>query len=705
MPRKQSLLACWLALTLAALTSLSSAQTPPATEKKPVTDEYHGTPVIDPYRWLEDTTSAAVKKWFREQNRHTRNALAKLPARELIRRRLQELYENQSSYYDRLMLGQDRLFAVKDEVLITLSSVDKPDSERVLVDPEEALPGKNAMIDFFVPTFDDKLVAVCLSTQGAEEGTVYVYDTATGKKRAEVIPRVSTASGGSLAWKADNSGFYYTCHPLADKGPLADRNAYQQVYFHKLGTPIKEDKYVFGKDLPRLAGITLGPLDEKQVLIAVNLGTDIECEYYLLGDADKPKLLTRFADEVTACMLGLDGNLYCLSQHKAPRGQLVKVPLDKPDLAKAETVVPQGDGVLSDYLVTEKRIFVVDHVQGSYRLRVFDLKGKEQKPVPIKPLSNIRSILELDDERLLFQVESFLEPPAWMKFNPATGKVTRTPLSTTSPADFSDTEVVRETATSKDGTKVPLTILRRKGTKRDGSSPTLLYGYGGYGEHEGPSFDAARRIWLEQGGVWAVAHPRGDGEFGTDWHRAGKLIKKQNVFDDFLACAKHLIEQKYTSPEKLAVEGGSNGGLLVGAALTQQPELFRAAISRVGVYDMLRFEQEPNGTFSTTEFGSVKDREQFKTLLAYSPYHRVEDGKQYPAVFLLTGANDNRVLPWQTWKMAARLQASGSKQPVLLWTGVNAGHNIVQPGEELNRLADEYALLFDQLGVKYKPAR
>jgi prolyl oligopeptidase len=291
-----------------------------------------------------------------------------------------------------------------------------------------------------------------------------------------------------------------------------------------------------------------------------------------------------------------------------------------------------------------------------------------------------------------------------MTYEPAAGQPHSTKLAETSPADFSDAEVVREFATSKDGTKVPLNIIRRKGTKLDGKNPTRLYGYGGYGISLSPIFGVGRRIWLDQGGVYVVANLRGGGEFGEEWHKAGNLTRKQNVFDDFAACAQYLVKAGYTHPDKLAVEGASNGGLLMGAFLTQHPELARVVVSHVGIYDALRTELEPNGEFNITEFGTVKDADQFAALYAYSPYHHVVDGTRYPAVLLLTGDHDGRVNPFHSRKMIARLQAANhSKHPILLRTTSAAGHGMGTAFDEgIAEGADVYAFLFDQLGLKYK---
>jgi prolyl oligopeptidase len=301
----------------------------------------------------------------------------------------------------------------------------------------------------------------------------------------------------------------------------------------------------------------------------------------------------------------------------------------------------------------------------------------------------------------IFGNVSYVKPFAWFTYDPASKRVSRTALYMTSPVEFDDIEVVREFATSRDGTKVPLNILYKKGTKRDGRNPTLLYGYGGYGISLTPSFDVTRRIWFDAGGIYVTANLRGGGEYGEAWHKAGNLTHKQHVFDDFIAAAEHLIKRHYTNPSKLAVEGASNGGLLMGAFLTQRPDLARAVVARVGIYDMLRVELDPNGQFNVTEFGTVKNPEQFKALLAYSPFHHVRNGVKYPAVLLTTGANDGRVNPAQSRKMAARLQAAtASNLPILFYCTASAGHGIGSSlKDRIAEQADALSFLFDELGM------
>jgi prolyl oligopeptidase len=370
-------------------------------------------------------------------------------------------------------------------------------------------------------------------------------------------------------------------------------------------------------------------------------------------------------------------------------------------LAEAKVVVPEGDATIEGVDATQSRLYVSYMVGGPSELRVFDLSGKPLGTVPTQPVSTVGVGERLGGDDILVGSQSYVTAPAWYRYSAKTGRLEKTPLAGESKVRFDDAEVVREMAPSKDGTRVPLNILMKKGTKRDGSNPVLLYGYGGYGLSERPRFSVANRVWLDHGGILAVANLRGGGEFGEAWHKAGNLTHKQNVFDDMIGCAEHLIARHYTTPAKLAALGGSNGGLLMGAILVQRPDLFRAVVSRVGIYDMLRVELTPNGAFNVTEFGTVKDPAQLKALYAYSPYHHVKDGTAYPAVLLTTGEHDGRVDPYNSRKMAARLQAAtASGRPVLLRVSADTGHGIGTGLEKrIEESADSDAFLMSQLGM------
>lgn len=701
-----------MVLALPLLFASARAQQPPATPKKPVTDTYHGVSVVDPYRWLENGDDPAVQKWDREQNKYARAHLDKLPDLDPLRKRLTELNSATSADYFALLERGGKLFALKMQpprnqpFLITLASADEPKSEQIVVDPNKINAKGTTAIDFYVPSQDGRRVAVSLSEGGSEEGTVHVYDTASGKELGDAIPRVNGGTaGGSVAWNADSSGFWYTRYPRGSERPKEDLNFYQQIYFHKLGAPTAEDTYVLGKDFPRIAEIQLRTSpDGKHVLALVANGDGGEFAHYLLGPSGKWVQLTRFEDKITAAAFGQDQALYLLSRHGTPRGQILRMPLATPELKEAKSIVKESEAAIQGFVAADSRLYVGELVGGPSRLRVFDLHGEEQKAVPVPPVSTVGQVVRIAGDVVLFRGESYLQPPAWYRYDPAGGKVTKTALFRTSPADFSDCEVKRAFAVSKDGTKVPLNIIHQKGLQLSGDNPTILYGYGGYGVSLTPNFRVGRKVWLEQGGVYVIANLRGGGEYGEAWHHAGNLTHKQNVFDDFIACARYLIEHKYTSPKKLAIEGGSNGGLLMGAALTQQPELFRAVVCHVGVLDMLRVELHPNGAFNVTEYGTVKDRKQFEALHAYSPYHHVKGGTAYPSVLFLTGENDPRVDPANSRKMAARMQsASNSGQPVLLRVSFDSGHGIgTSLKERIAQEADVYAFLFEQLGMKYK---
>jgi prolyl oligopeptidase len=706
-------------LALVGAAQAPSLPPPPSTAKRPVTDVYHRVTVTDNYRWLEDWNDPAVKQWSAAENTRTREYLDHLPARAAIKERLRELITAGAARYFRLEYRGGILFAMKDQpprqqpFLVGMRSAEQPSAEKVVIDTNTI--GENIAIDFYVPSLDGKLVAASFSENGSENGTAYVFDVATGKKLSDRVPRVNFGTaGGSIAWKADGSGFYYTRYPQNNEHAAEDANFYQQVYFHKLGTDSREDTYVIGRDFPRIAEIQLRTSDDgRWLLAAVANGDGGQFAHYLMDSSGRWTQVTDFNDEISRVKLGSPGDdtLYLLSHKDAPRGKVMRLPLADAHGTKAREIVPQSPGSstdetasasITDFEPTPSRLYVLDVIGGPSRVRIFDHEGNQNSVLPLPPISSVREVLHTEGEGVLFRVSTYLQPSAWFQFDSATGQAARTALFETSPIKFEDAEVVREFAISKDGTRVPLNIIRRKGTALNGSNPTLLEGYGGYQISLSPFFlGSFGRVWLDRGGVYAIANLRGGGEYGEEWHKAGNLTHKQNVFDDFIACAQHLIDRQYSSPAHLAILGGSNGGLLMGAAFTQRPDLFRAVVSFVGIYDMLRVELDPNGAFNTTEFGTVKDPEQFKALYAYSPYHHVKDGSAYPAILFLTGENDHRVNPMQSRKMTARLQAA-SNHPVLLRTTSSAGHGIgTSLNEEIEQGADVFSFLFEQLGINY----
>jgi prolyl oligopeptidase len=483
---------------------------------------------------------------------------------------------------------------------------------------------------------------------------------------------------------------------------------YQQVYFHKIGTPSSADEYAIGKEFPRIAEIALqSSPDGRYILAAVANGDGGEFAHYILGPSGKWKQITNFADKISVAVIGPDSTIYMLSRLDAPRGKIIRLPLEDPELSKATTMVDTSGAAIQQFEPAASKLYVGDLVGGVAQVRIFDHDGTKSGMVPIMMVSSVWHLLHTTGDEILFNSETYVNPVAWYRFTPGMKEPTKTALFAKSPADFSDIQMRREFVKSKDGTKVPMTILLRKGTKLDGKNPTLLTAYGGYGISQTPLFNFTNRLWFDQGGIYSIANIRGGGEYGDDWHLNGNLTKKQNDYDDFYACAKNLIDRGYTSAEHLTIEGGSNGGLLMGVELTQHPELYRAVVSHSGIYDMLRVELAPNGEFNTTEYGSVKNPEQFKALYGYSPYHHVVDGKAYPAALFLSGANDGRVDPANSRKMVARLQAAnGSQFPILLRTSSSSGHGIGSAlSEIIAEQADVYSFLFDQLGVNYAPIK
>jgi len=689
------------------------AEQQPNTPKKPVATEYHGVTVEDPYQWLETDDNSQVKAWSDAQNQQTRKYLDSVSDRAAIEKQLQEWYAKTSPNYFSLVSRPGILFAMKFQppkqqpLLVTLASANDLKSEKVVLDPNVLDTKGTTAIDWFVPSLDGKYLAISLSKGGSEDGTLHFYETATGKSLSDTIAHVQyPTAGGSAAWNADGTGAFYTRFPRKGERPDADLNFYQQIYFHKLGTPDTEDTYSIGKDFPRIAEINLAAShDGKYILATVANGDGGDFAHYLLGPDGKWKQITQFSDQIKVARLGRDNALYLLSRADAPRGKILRLPLDVPELKNAAEIVASGEAVIEQIVPSTDALYVADLLGGPSQIRHFDLNGKNETTISTPQISAVQELLALEDGSLLFRDVSYTEPAAW--FHCLNGKTepVKTALRNTSPVSFADIEVHREFATSKDGTKIPLNILSRKGTKRDGQNPTLLYAYGGYGISMSPNFDFTRRLWFDRGGVYVVANIRGGGEFGEEWHKAGNLTKKQNVFDDFAGAAEYLIKETYTRPEKLAIQGGSNGGLLMGAMITQHPDLFRAVVSSVGIYDMLRVELAPNGAFNVTEFGTVKNPEQFNALYAYSPYHHVVDGTKYPAVLMMTGANDGRVAPYHSRKMTARLLAANkSDNPILLRTSSSAGHGIgTALSERIKQSADIYAFLFAQLGMLGRP--
>jgi prolyl oligopeptidase len=689
----------------------------PRAARKPVSDTYHGVEVVDPYRWLENRQDPDVKAWSEAQGAAARAWLDGLPSAAAIREQVASIVKARSPFWFGLVERPGGLFAEKldparqQPFLVRLPSASAPERERVLLDPNVLDASGATTIDWYVPSLDGKKVAISLSRRGTESGDVQVYDVATMKPLGEPIRRVhGGTAGGGLAWNADGTGFWYTRYPREGERPKADLDFFQQVWFHRLGTPESQDRKELGDELPRIAEVQLATKrDGKWVLAQVQNGDGGEFELWVRPTGKGGwRRVSGYADKAVRAAFGAGNELFLVSRKGAPRGQVLRLPLPPPagerPIDRATVVVPEGEGSIETVVPTRSRLYIEELVGGPSRLRMASLSGKPLGEVPILPVSTVGQVVRLQGDAILFQNTSYLEPVAWYEYDPSSGRASRTRLFQTSPVDLSGAEATRGWATSKDGTRVPVDVLRMKGTRPDGDRPTVLYGYGGYGISQTPSFSAARALWLRNGGIYAVAATRGGGEFGEAWHLAGNLTRKQNVFDDFIAAAEWLVKEGYTRPDRLAIVGGSNGGLLVNAVLTQRPELFRAVASLVGISDMLRVEATPNGAFNVTEFGTVKDPDQFKALHAYSPVHRVVDGTRYPAVLLTAGESDPRVDSWHAKKMAARLQeASASGRPVVLRLS-GWGHGMGSSRDEtIAQTADLWTFLFAELGVTFQP--
>ncbi len=687
-----------------------------------VSTTYHGVTVTEDYRWLEDATSERTKAWTAAQNAQTSAFLQSRPSYGAVRRRAEEIARAASVGWGRdsygTFEGPRRAGAAyvvlkreppkQQPVLVALDDLDDVSGARIVVDPNSLDETGATTIDWFVPSPDGQLVAVSLSSHGTELGTLHLFRIASSESVDVSIPRVNLGTmGGSLAWAGDSSGFWYTRGPAPGERPPEDLEFFQRVWHHAVGQPLDRDRAEDPGPLadPRIVehGLDASP-DGSWVMDRAQKGDGGEWQIFLRPqDGGQWWLLAGTADRCIDAVFGRDA-LYLLSRAGSPRGEVLRLPLaDGVTVAQAECIVPATDLTIEAVAATEARLWLLDIDGGPSGLRVCDPDGGNLARVEVPPVCAIESFGALDAHEVIYAVESFTRPRVWWRANDGAGP-RPTALADETPFDLSSYEVRREFATSADGTRVPMTLVSAPGAPRDGSAAALLTGYGGFGISLKPGFDLTRLLWLEQGGVLVVANLRGGGEYGEEWHHGGRLTVKQHVFDDFAACARHLVESGVTSTERLAIIGGSNGGLLMGATLTQQPELARVVVALVPVMDMLRAELHPNGAFVAPEFGTVQDREQFEALLAYSPYHNVRDGTAYPATLLTGGEFDPRVDAHHPKKMAARLQAAtAGKEPILLRVEAG-GHGVGSSLDEtIDKLTDTYTFIFDRLGIAYRP--
>ena len=693
---------------------------PPLARTEIVSDTYHGVEIDDPYRWLENWESQEVRDWSAGQNSHARAMLAALPERPAVHARITEILKSAESvqYFSVHPAGDEQLLALKQDprkqqaLLVLMGTDGNPAAESVLVDPNELDPDGGTSIDWFVPSHGGSLVAVSMSSGGSESGDVHVYELSSGEQTDAVIERVNGGTaGGDLAWFPDDSGFYYTRYPRPGERAEEDMHFYQQVWQHSLGTPASDDGYVIGEEFPRIVEIRLA-IDRAsgRLLVWTQDGDSNRFGMHLRQPDGAWVEFSEFGDGAIQAAFGPGEALYVISRDGAPRGKVLRLDARAPDLDAAIEVIPEGEGALlhsfytpssPSMLVAEDRMYLVYQAGGPNELHVFSLSGELLDAPEQMEIGRVTGLARAGGPDIYFSNNSYLAMPRWNRFTAADSTTEQLAISSESPVDYSDVEVVREFATSKDGTQVPVNILMPRGTVRDGSHPILVSGYGGYAISITPSLSLSRHVLFENGVLFAQANLRGGGEYGEEWHRQGNLTNKQNVFDDFAAVIRHLVERRYAAPDRVAIVGGSNGGLLMGATIVQNPDLVAAAVSHVGIYDMLRVELDPNGQFNIPEFGTVENPEQFAALRAYSPYHNLREGISYPPILLPTGANDPRVNPAHSRKFTARMQAvQGGSGTVLLRTSGDTGHGGGTPLDEvIELLSDQYAFVFHHLGV------
>jgi prolyl oligopeptidase len=676
----------------------------PPTRIEKTVDRLHGIDVPDPYRWLEDADHAKVKEWVEQENAFTRSVLDKLPGRDRIRERLNKLLDigvigtpapRQGKYFYTKREGKQNqaILYVRDGL---------QGKDRVLLDPNTLSKDGTTALDWWFPSRDGKYVAYGLSQNGSEQSVLHIREVATGKDLKDEIDRTRYCS---VAWLPDGDGFFYTRNPRPGSVPKGAENYHKHVFFHQLGDDPDKDRKVFGEGRPAedMPSVAISP--DGQWLVVTEYQGWAKSEVFFANRADKDLKFRALVEGVNAIhdVVVRNDAFYVRTNDKAPRYKVYQVDPRKPEREGWQELIPEGKDVLDGVTKIGSTLVAEYMQQASSRLRLFDAKGKLQKEVELPTVGTLAGLGgEWDGDELLFGFQSFTMPISIYRLDLKTRK-TELWAKVEADIDFSAYEVEQVKYPSKDDTEITMFLAHKKGLKGDGKTPTLLYGYGGFNISLTPVFSPSRFLFLENGGIIAIPNLRGGGEYGEAWHQAGMLGKKQNVFDDFIAAAKWLLrERRCTDREHLAIQGGSNGGLLVGAALTQRPELFRAVVCAVPLLDMVRYHHFLIAKLWIPEYGSADDPEQFKWLYAYSPYHRVRDGGAYPAVLLEAAESDGRVDALHARKMAARLQAAtSSTQPILLRLETKAGHGAGKPRSKvLDELTDTYSFLFWQLGMK-----
>jgi len=678
----------------------------PVTARTNVVETYHGTEVADPYRWLEDDNSPETKAWVEAQNKVTFAYLHQLPGREAISARLTKLW-NFERFGVPFKEGGRYFYSRNDglqnqSVLYTVDTLEA--APRVLLDPNTLSSDGTVALSGLAVSDDGNLLAYGLATSGSDWNEWKVRDVRTGQDLADHLKWVKF-SGAS--WRKDGSGFYYSRFDAPKPGDaLKGVNKFQKLYFHRLGTDQSADELVYERqDQPDWGfggGVTE---DGRYLIISVSEGTDPKNRvlYKDLTQPDAPVVELLMAFDASYNFIGNEGPVFWFQTDlEAPRSRVIAIDVTQPERSNWKEILPQTEDTLRGVGLLNNQ-FVLSYLHDAHTtVKVFTLKGEPVREVSLPGLGTASGFGgKRADTESFYSFTSFTAPGTIYRYDATTGEsqVFRSPEVDFDPAAYETQQVFY---TSKDGTRVPMFLVYKKGIKLDGSNPTLLYGYGGFNISLTPSFSVSRAAWLEMGGVYALANLRGGGEYGEDWHQAGTKLRKQNVFDDFIAAAEWLIANHYTSPKKLAIQGGSNGGLLVGACMTQRPDLFAVALPAVGVMDMLRFHKFTIGWAWCSDFGSSDNPDEFKALYAYSPYHNLKPGVHYPATLITTGDHDDRVVPAHSFKFAARLQeCQRGSNPVLIRIETKAGHGAGKPtAKQIEEKTDELSFLARNLGMK-----
>jgi prolyl oligopeptidase len=720
MKRNKPLLAVTLLSCLTASSACWSAGHPPVAPVRPVTDTYFGTPVVDNYRYMENLKDPDVQAWMKAQDDFTRRALAAIPGRDALAKRVEALMGGDLRRTDFTRRGQ-RLFyqtATAGDNLLKLAYRDGVDGqEHVLVDPSKLSidSTRHFALDWYAPSWDGRYVAYGISEGGSEKSVLHVVDVQTGSVLSEAIDRTSSCV---VSWRSDNQSFFYLRYPKVGPDTPPAQSEYNAVtHLHVLGQHAdgEGDEAVFGRgvsskiDVPEGQGtyVLLSPDSPYAVAVANHNMDNNPNTFYVarvadIHGADTPwQKIANPDDGVVDIQLHGD-RLYALTGKDASRFEVVSMAASHPDLAHAEVVIPEGNNVIDSFALASDGIYLAERAGATFELHRTGFDGKDERTIGLPFAGAIRDLQP--DAKLpgvLFELRGWIKAPREMAYAPGAAAAADTGLIPPSKTERGDLQAVETFATSYDGTRVPVSIISKAGIKRDGLHPTIIYGYGSYGLSMDPNYQPAWRAWLDQGGIMTVVHMRGGGEYGDAWHRAGQKQWKINTMFDFLAGAHYMIDQGYTQSKYLVANGRSAGGIVMGGALTIDPCLFRVVLDDVGVSDTLRFETEPNGPPNVPEMGSTSTEAGFHGLYAMSAYAHIHDGTPYPAVMFTTGANDPRVSPWHMLKMTARVQAaSASGRPVLLRVDYDAGHGIGSSVKQTaDRYADEWAFSLWQVGA------